>query len=314
MNLTSQCIMHPKIKDTVLNNTITMKSTPRTVNRVRFGERIYTKQRFKKWRFYVDNISFDMIYCPRGHFIKKGYVKEVFDMNEASLFRSVIIEDEPILINPFYLGETEVTQELFEKVLNFNPSEFRGDGYPNSNKHPVENIYWYNSLRFCNKLSSIFGFKPYYIFTNGKEHSSIPKINQKSNGFRLPTTEEWKYAAMAGTQNRYYTANQFATFNGRDGNLNSFAWYEGNSNNQTHPVKSKLPNNWGFYDMNGNVSEMTSNIDEDDYDRNASKVDTCGGSFKDKASKLEILKGTAQSYADSQYKNIGFRICMNQKK
>ena len=78
MNLTSQCIMHPKIKDTVLNSTIKMKFTPRTVNRVRFGERIYTKQRFKKRRFYVDNISFDMIYCPRGHFIKKGYIEKEY--------------------------------------------------------------------------------------------------------------------------------------------------------------------------------------------------------------------------------------------
>ncbi len=115
----------------------------------------------------------------------------------------------------FYLSESEVTQAAYEKVTGKKPSYFRGA------KRPVETVAWNDAVGYCQAV-----------------------------GGRLPTEEEWEYAARAGTTGARY------------GELSRIAWYNDNSGAKTHDVKQKNPNTWGLYDMLGNVWEWTASGDE----------------------------------------------------
>jgi len=128
------------------------------------------------------------------------------------------------LTQSFHLGQHEVTQEQYERVMEKTPSKFKGA------QNPVENVSWNDAVEFCRKLSELPG--------------------EKSAGYvyRLPTEAEWEYANRAGTTTEY-------SFGDSDSELGDYAWYYKNSGGTTHPVGGKLPNAWGLYDMNGNVWE-----------------------------------------------------------
>lgn len=118
----------------------------------------------------------------------------------------------------FYMGKTEVTQEQWQAVMGDNPSSFK-----NCLKCPVENVSWDDAQEF------------------------IKKLNAKNEGaYRLPTEAEWEYAARAKTTGAY------------PGNLDSMAWYDKNSGGKTHEVGMKVQNDFGLYDMHGNVWEWCS--------------------------------------------------------
>jgi len=110
----------------------------------------------------------------------------------------------------YWMGQTDVTQEAYQRVLAKNPSHFKGV------KLPVENVSWTDSRNYC-----------------------------AATGMRLPTEAEWEYAARAGNPASRY------------GDIDSIAWYYENSGNTTHPVMQKQPNDWGLYDMLGNVWQWT---------------------------------------------------------
>jgi formylglycine-generating enzyme required for sulfatase activity len=116
----------------------------------------------------------------------------------------------------FWLFDTPCTQRLWEAVMGENPSYFKGIN------RPVENVSWKNCQVFISKVNE-----------------QIPGLH-----LRLPTEAEWEYACRAGTQEPRY-----------DSGLDSIAWYELNSNAETHAVGQKRANTWGLYDMLGNVDE-----------------------------------------------------------
>jgi formylglycine-generating enzyme required for sulfatase activity len=119
----------------------------------------------------------------------------------------------------FQLQRTEVTQAQWQEIMGNNPSYFQTCG-PTC---PVENVSWLDVQAFLTKLNQEY----------------------PSQGFRLPTEAEWEYAARAGSTGDF----------GGNGVLNDMGWWSGNSNGQPRAVAQKLANQWGMYDMHGNVWE-----------------------------------------------------------
>jgi len=134
----------------------------------------------------------------------------------------------------YAIGKYQVTQALWESVMGNNPSHFKGSS------RPVEMVDWFECVEFCNKLSEKEGLEKAYTI-NGEE----VECNFEVNGYRLPTDWEWYFAAKA---------NQDFEYAGSD-NIDEVAWYEDNSNEETHGVGQKKANGFGLYDMSGNVEE-----------------------------------------------------------
>ncbi len=195
---------------------------------------------------------------------------------------------------------TEVTQKLYTSVMGSNPSDYKGDN------NPVEGVSWYDAIYFCNKLSKKLGLTPVYA-VNGKTdvanwnytphngNSIRGKVTQntKANGFRLPTEEEWEYAAR-GRQNYKYSGSD---------DLNEVGWYTGNSGGKTHPVAQKKANGYGLYDMSGNVYEWCG----DDNPTYSYVRYSRGGSYYKSNDYCEVTSCYREG-ADDQNSGIGFRI------
>ena len=126
-----------------------------------------------------------------------------------------------VCVDDFWMGKYEVTQAQWERVMGNNPSDFKKGG-----NNPVETVNWDDAHSFIEKLSTV-----------------------SKKRYRLPTEAEWEYAARSGGKAEKWagTSEQKA--------LGEFAWYDANSEMQTHPVGQKKPNGLGLYDMSGNVSE-----------------------------------------------------------
>lgn len=137
-------------------------------------------------------------------------------------------------VEPFLMSKYLVTQDVYSAVTNLGPSAFSGSS------RPVESVSWFDTLRFCNSLSEMSGLEPCYLIDADDE--SVDLVG-RANGYRLPTDAEWEYSCRANSKLVQY------------GKIEDIAWYEGNSNETTHDVGLKRPNQFGLFDMLGNVWE-----------------------------------------------------------
>jgi sulfatase modifying factor 1 len=130
-------------------------------------------------------------------------------------------EENPVhqtTVSSFYIGKFEVTQKLHNAVRYNSPQNY-------DNGLPVNTIEWFDCQEFIEKLNQLTGIK-----------------------FCLPTEAQWEYAARGGNKSKGYK------YSGSN-NLDDVAWYKDNSNDMSHIVGTKQPNELGIYDMSGNVWE-----------------------------------------------------------
>ena len=163
--------------------------------------------------FIVKGVSFKLV----------GVEGSIFTMGATSEQRGGRHDERPIhlvTLSDFSIGETEVTQELWQAVMGSNPSRFEGTNLP------VESVSWNDCQEFIRKLNQLTG-----------------------KNFRLPTEAEWEYAARGGKESMGYM------YAGSDTLNNVACRYDYRSSDKTHPVKQKQPNELGLYDMSGNIWE-----------------------------------------------------------
>jgi len=146
-----------------------------------------------------------------------------------------------VSLNNFFIDKYEVTQAEYEAIVGNNPANGSGVG----DDYPVYNINWYNAVTYCNLKSQQEGLTTCYNLNNWS-------CDFNANGYRLPTEAEWEYTARGGV---YWTDDLRYSGCHEESELVDYAWYISNSNNQTHPVGSLLPNQLNIYDMDGNVYE-----------------------------------------------------------
>jgi formylglycine-generating enzyme required for sulfatase activity len=226
-----------------------------------------------------------MVYMTAGTFIM-GCTSEIDDKLLNNCTDSWKPPHDVTLSHDFYIGKYEVTQAVWKTVMDGdNPSEHQGDDLP------VTHVSWNEIQTFISKLNEqniVSGWK-----------------------WSLPTEAQWEYAAKAGTNYAYSGSDDYE----------EVAWMYSNSGRETHPVGQKLPNDWGIYDMSGNVAEFvtdwfgaypsdhqTDPVGVDEPARRAMKVYR-GGPFD------QLAVGVAVVYRGAVIptvgvNNVGFRLAL----
>jgi formylglycine-generating enzyme required for sulfatase activity len=214
---------------------------------------------------------------------------------------------------PFFLGTFPVTQAQWRSVveqfsgsgMQSDPSDFKGDS------RPVEHVSWDDCAAWCELIAN----------------SQLLRELQAADGkqiavgrFGLPTEVQWEYACRAGSETEYYTGDGEAA-------LAEAGWFERNSGGKTHPVGELAANEFGLYDMHGNVWEWC----QDAWDADAYKKRVDGKADPEVSAEdvgernpVRVIRGGSwinsagycrsairdRDRPDNRYRNLGFRVCL----
>ena len=228
--------------------------------------------------FTINGISFDMVKIPGGDFMM-GCTSDRdpnADENEKPAQNRHI--------NDFYMGKHEVTQQLWFVIMNNNPSKVVNDNFP------VSNVSWDDCQLFIQRLNAITG-----------------------RNFRLPSETEWEYAAKGRLTSDGNLSSAPYIYAGTSNELSNYAWYSANSDGNPHVVGSKKPNDFGLYDMSGNVIEWCQDI-YTNYGTGYPEIDKDqrvlrGGYYGGDAASVRCTSRGSCNYK-TRMAPFGFRLCL----
>lgn len=201
------------------------------------------------------------------------------------------------VISSFWISKYEVTWAEWKEVRDWavtNGYDLAAVGEGSNSHHPVRAVGWFDALNWCNAKSVKEGLAPVYylgeeIYKNGQD---IPTVKIEANGYRLPSEEEWIWAASGGLLRDQYSIGN---------NKAPFAWYNENSAGGPKAVGTKAPNPLGIYDMLGNVYEWCFDGGYSPY------KNVRGGSWNEHASAASFLNYPRSFMATLRSMDIGFR-------
>jgi formylglycine-generating enzyme required for sulfatase activity len=247
----------------------------------------------------------ELVLVKGGSFVMGSPGTEISRQKDESRHR--------VTVGDFYMGKHEVTQREYREIMNAEPGNFRGDALP------IENVTWFEALRYCNERSKKEGLTPAYVMT-GSGGALTVRWDKSANGYRLPTEAEWEYAARAGTTTPFNTGSNITP-----GQANYYGTYPyndapgGEYRQRTTPVGSFAPNVWGLHDMHGNVWEWCwdryGEYPAGEQDKPVGPAEggfraNRGGGWNDFGKHLRSAYRAAHSPGNRTF-NLGFRVVRN---
>ncbi len=242
---------------------------------------------------FTNSIGMRLIFVPAGEFMAGSPPEE----KAPPAFKAIEKQERVQVKEPFYMGATEVTNRQFLRFVKETGYDGGKEGSEDFLRHtrdpdfaelsgpdqPVVFVSWNDCHAFCDWLTK-----------------------KESRPYRLPSEWQWEYACRCGTRLTYGCADN-------PNDLLKYAWLRPNADGVTHKVGSKLPNAWGFYDMQGNVWEWTAtlmdlrNFDDPEWARQG-VFNMRGGAYDSRQSCARCAARWAGYPADRRFPTIGFRV------